>query len=142
MSEIPLHTFGRSRKSRAGYTPLHNGDEDHSSANRGTNSTSSSKSNLRTMHSAVRAAVTSSGTIRKGKQRERYADDPEEEETLLGSAARSDSGFRDDEPEEERRESPQQSTSAKGRASDKSRTIPFRPPDKLAGKYPPNVVRN
>lgn len=106
MSEIPLHTFGRSRKSRAGYTPLHNGDEDHSNANRGTNSTSSSKSNLRTMHAAVRAAVTSSGTLRKGKQRERYADDPEEEETLLGSAARSDSGFRDDEPEEGRREPP------------------------------------
>ncbi|PIL25785.1 transporter [Ganoderma sinense ZZ0214-1] len=145
MSEIPLHTFGRSRKARAGYTPLHNGepgDEDHSNANRGTSTTGSTKSNLRTMHAAVRAAVTSSGNVRKGKQRERYADDPEEEETLLGSAARSDSGFRDDEPEVERRESSQQSTSRKGRSGDKSRTIPFRPPDKLASKYPPNVVRN
>ena len=32
MSEIPLHTFGRNRKSRSGYTPLQNGepgDDDH-----------------------------------------------------------------------------------------------------------------
>ncbi len=110
MSEIPLHTFGRSRKSRAGYTPLHNGEpgeEDQGTSNRGNNSDGSSKSNLRTMHAAVRAAVTSSTSLRKGKQRERYADDPGEEETLLGSAALSDSGFRDDGPEEERRESSQ-----------------------------------
>ena len=32
--------------------------------------------------------------------------------------------------------------SRKGRSNDKSRTIPFRPPDKLQSKYPPNVVRN
>ncbi|KAI1787404.1 aminophospholipid-transporting P-type ATPase [Ganoderma leucocontextum] len=138
MSEIPLHTFGRSRKSRAGYTPLHNGepgDEDHS------NAIGSSNSSRPTMHATVRAAVTSSGAMRKGKQRERYADDPEEEETLLGSAARADAGFRDDEPEDGRRQSPQSPT-RKSRSSDKSRTIPFRPPEKLAGKYPPNVVRN
>ena len=107
MSEIPLHTFGRSRKSRAGYTPLRSGepsDEDHNNASRGSNGTGSGKSNIRTMHAAVRGVVASSSTLRKGKQRERYEDDPEEEETLLGSAARSDGGFRDDEPEEGRRE--------------------------------------
>ena len=32
--------------------------------------------------------------------------------------------------------------SRKGRSQDKSRTIPFRPPEKLQSKYPPNVVRN
>ena len=32
--------------------------------------------------------------------------------------------------------------SRKGRSADKSRTIPFRPPEKLQSKYPPNVVRN
>ena len=32
--------------------------------------------------------------------------------------------------------------SRKGRSSDKSRTIPFRPPEKFQSKFPPNVVRN
>ncbi|KAI0651082.1 aminophospholipid-transporting P-type ATPase [Trametes meyenii] len=126
MSDIPLHAFGRSKKARAGYTPLHNGepsDEENTS---------------------MRAAVASAAMNRKGKRRERYADDPEEEATLLGDSSREESAFRDDEREETRRETSSQRSilPRKGTSSDKSRTIPFRPPEKLQGKYPPNLVRN
>ena len=108
MSEIPLHTFGRTRKSRAGYTPLHNGDPGDDVHGNGTNGLASSNNDGRNMQSAVRAAVTTSGSVsRKGKRRERYADDPEEEETLLGDASHEDSEFRDDEREEQRREASQ-----------------------------------
>ncbi|KAI0354190.1 protein transporter [Trametes cingulata] len=130
MSEIPLHTFGRSRKSRAGYTQLHNGEPgDEEDGN---------------MRAGVRAAATSASVSRKGKRRERYADDPEEEATLLGDASHEEGAFRHDEPQEPRRESSSQRSilSRKGKSSDKSRTIPFRPPEKLQSKYPPNVVRN
>ncbi|TBU21618.1 aminophospholipid-transporting P-type ATPase [Dichomitus squalens] len=144
MSEIPLHTFGRTRKSRAGYTPLHNGEPSDEVHGNGTNGLGPDNSNGRTMHEVVRAAVASSGSVnRKGQRRERYADDPEEEETLLGDASHEDGGFRNDEPEEQIRETSQRSTSSRrGKSSDKSRIIPFRPPEKLQGKYPPNVVRN
>ncbi|KAI0369507.1 protein transporter [Pilatotrama ljubarskyi] len=130
MSEIPLHTFGRSRKSRAGYTQLHNGEPgDEEDGN---------------MRAGVRAAASSASVNRKGKRRERYADDPEEEATLLGDASHEEGAFRNDEPEEPRRDSSSQRSilSRKGKSSDKSRTIPFRPPEKLQSKYPPNVVRN
>ena len=113
MSEIPLHTFGRSRKSRAGYTPLHNGDPGDDVHGNGTNGLASSNNNGRNMQAAVRAAVTTSGSVsRKGKRRERYADDPEEEETLLGDASHEDGEFRDDEREEQRREASQVCTVA------------------------------
>ncbi|KAI0744486.1 aminophospholipid-transporting P-type ATPase [Earliella scabrosa] len=136
MSEIPLHTFGRNRKSRAGYTPLQNGepgDDDHDQV-----------SSNRTMRAGIRAAATSSSVNRKGKRRERYADDPDEEATLLGDAAHEEGEFRDDEPQEPPRDSSSERSilSRKGRSADKSRTIPFRPPEKLQSKYPPNVVRN
>ncbi|KAI0742965.1 protein transporter [Daedaleopsis nitida] len=138
MSEIPLNTFGRSRKSKAGYTPLHNGepgdrDHDHDHGN---------GSNMRV---GIRAAAASSSSVnRKGKRRERYADEPDEEETLLGDASQDDGGFRYDEQGDQRRESSSQRSilSRKSRSSDKSRTIPFRPPEKLQSKYPPNTVRN
>ncbi|KAI8996275.1 protein transporter [Trametes punicea] len=130
MSEIPLHTFGRTRKSRAGYTPLHNGEpEDEQNGN---------------MRAGVRAVAAATSANRKGKRMERYADDPEEEATLLGDASQEEGAFRDDEQQETRREPSSQRNilSRKGRSSDKSRTIPFRPPEKLQSKFPPNVVRN
>ncbi len=97
MSEIPLHTFGRSRKARAGYTPLHNGepgDEDYEN----------SSSNMR---ASLGAAAAGASNNRKGKRRERYADDPDEEVTLLGDASREDGGYLDGEPEERREPSAQ-----------------------------------
>ncbi|KAI0758873.1 aminophospholipid-transporting P-type ATPase [Fomes fomentarius] len=133
MSEIPLHTFGRSRKARAGYTPLHNGepgDEDY-------------EDNSSNMRASLGAAAAGASNTRKGKRRERYADDPDEEVTLLGDASREDGGYLDGGPEERREPSAQRSIlSRKGRSTDKSRTIPFRPPEKLQSRYPPNVVRN
>ena len=101
MSEIPLHTFGRNRKSRAGYTPLQNGepgDDDH-------NDDHDQVSSNRTMRAGIRAAATSSSVNRKGKRRERYADDPDEEATLLGDAVHEEGEFRDDEPQEPPRDS-------------------------------------
>ena len=91
MSEIPLHAFGRSRKARAGYTPLQSGepgDED------GDVHDSGERPDMRT---AVRVAASSSSINRKGKRRERYADNPEEEETLLGGAVHGDADFPEDE---------------------------------------------
>lgn len=139
MSEIPLNTFGRSRKSRrAGYTPLHSGEPEDDE-----------------MRAGVRAAASSASVNRKGKrrERERYADDPEEETTLLGDASHEDEegAFRDDEHEEPRRapssqvciyaipahtgrtrnRSQRSILSRKSKSSDKSRTVPFRPPEKL-----------
>ncbi|KAL1943316.1 hypothetical protein VTO73DRAFT_4391 [Trametes versicolor] len=132
MSEIPLNTFGRSRKSRrAGYTPLHSGEPEDDE-----------------MRTGVRAAASSASVNRKGKrrERERYADDPEEETTLLGDASHEDEegAFRDDEHEEPRRASSSQRSilSRKSKSSDKSRTVPFRPPEKLQSKFPPNMIRN
>ncbi|CDO76004.1 hypothetical protein BN946_scf184780.g11 [Trametes cinnabarina] len=131
MSEIPLHTFGRSRKSRAGYTPLHNGEpgDEEDSGN---------------MRAGVRAAAASSSVNRKGKRRERYADEPEEEATLLGDASHEEGEFREDEPQSTRREpsTSRSILSRKGKSNDKSRIVPFRPPEKLQSKFPPNVVRN
>ncbi|KAI9058692.1 aminophospholipid-transporting P-type ATPase [Trametes sanguinea] len=131
MSEIPLHTFGRSRKSRAGYTPLHNGEP-------------GDEEDGDNMRAGVRAAVASSSVNRKGKRRERYADEPEEEATLLGDASHEDGEFREDEPQTTRRapSSTRSILSRKGKSNDKSRTVPFRPPEKLQSKFPPNVVRN
>ncbi|KIM23917.1 hypothetical protein M408DRAFT_332096 [Serendipita vermifera MAFF 305830] len=83
----------------------------------------------------------------KGKGRAKYIDEPEDEVDLL----RGDE-FAEDEDHAEAGQSShemavkappppktrQQSMSSK----DKSRTIPFRPPEKLQNKFPANVVRN
>ncbi|TRM63107.1 hypothetical protein BD626DRAFT_402886 [Schizophyllum amplum] len=70
-------------------------------------------------------------------KRNRYADDPEEEAGLLGP---------DDYQEEHdaRRDlaSDEASVNEQSTTKDKSRTIPFRPPDKLQSRFPPNIVRN
>ena len=52
------------------------------------------------MRAGVRAAASAS-INRKGKQRERYADDPEEEATLLGDASHEDGEYEHDEQEQE-----------------------------------------
>jgi phospholipid-translocating ATPase len=128
MSDIPLRSL---RKSRAGYTPL-NGDAE--------------------MHVSVIASAAASrrNARSQGKRRERYAGEDEEEgAALLGG------GEHDGEYDDGFRERPEASSSSpalsKGRPSslvpkrsskDKSRTVPFRPPDKLQSRFPPNTVRN
>ncbi|EGN94742.1 hypothetical protein SERLA73DRAFT_114202 [Serpula lacrymans var. lacrymans S7.3] len=95
------------------------------------------------MRSTVKAAIAAStrnvrGVNGKGKQRERYADDPEEEATLLGNVDRN--GHSEDEDEDieiKVRKRPETLS-----RNDKSRIIPFRPPDKLQSRFPPNTVRN
>ena len=91
MSEIPLHSLRQSRHARAGYTPLHNGDPgDNDDRDNG------HQRETPAMRAAVRAAAASSSVNRKGKRRERYAVDAEEEETLLGGAVHEDGDFQDD----------------------------------------------
>ena len=78
MSEYPLRTLGRSRKSknnRAGYTALN--DED-----------SPVEIEEGNMPLNVRAPAG-----KKGKRRERYEDSPEEEDTLLGEEHQDVGGF-------------------------------------------------
>ncbi len=74
MSDIPLRSFGRTSKSRTGYSAL--SGEVQSESGQGS----------MTMNSRVAAA--SARTTRQGKRRERYEDDPEEEATLLGEELR------------------------------------------------------
>ena len=127
MSDIPLRSL---RKSRAGYTPFNSDAEMHVSV-------------------IASAAASRRSARSQGKRRERYADGDEEEgAALLGG------GEHDGEYDDGFREQPEASSSSpalsKGRPSlvpkrsskDKSRTVPFRPPDKLQSRFPPNTVRN
>ncbi|CCM06450.1 uncharacterized protein FIBRA_08714 [Fibroporia radiculosa] len=140
MSEIPLHSFGRARKSRAGYAPLPNGE-------------SSGRSDLDSdsMPLTTRVAAATSAR-RKGKRRERYdSENPEEEETLLGHDPQEGDGtYPEDETEASVTHQPDTPSQVRVppvireemSANDKSRTVPFRPPDKPRSKFPPNIVRN
>lgn len=69
MSEIPLHTFGRHRRPRTGYTALEGEDLPESSQN------------TRSMPMSVGIAAASAS---QGRRTERYSGDDEEEATLLG----------------------------------------------------------
>ncbi|KAH7927189.1 phospholipid-translocating P-type ATPase [Leucogyrophana mollusca] len=145
MSDIPLHSIGRISKSRTGYVPINDGDD------------GPDVDNSTGMHSSGKVAAAAASTRRngvstkgKGKQRERYTDDSDEEATLLGH--REPDGLSDREDEEDVRgpvqrpvaPSRRSSTLSRTRSShqDKSRTIPFRPGEKLQTRFPPNIVRN
>ncbi|KAF9529869.1 aminophospholipid-transporting P-type ATPase [Crepidotus variabilis] len=73
---------------------------------------------------------------------ERYKDDSEEELGLLEEGEGGDEDFeqRRDVGEEDVEEPPK--TPGFNHPKDKSRTIPFNPPDKLQSRYPANIVRN
>ncbi|KAH9932838.1 aminophospholipid-transporting P-type ATPase [Amylocystis lapponica] len=152
MSEIPLRTLGRARKSRAGYAPLQNGDtaeeREHGSALGSERGSEQDNENM-PMAARIASAAASARSNRKGKRRERYADNPEEEATLLGDESQDEEedveATRRPESRRLRRIEPSSQRSSvvrKGKSNDKSRTIPFRPPDKIRNKYPPNIVRN
>lgn len=107
----------------------------------------------------------------QGRRRERYTDDPEEETGLLGAAssyAEEDELLDEERERAEQTQRPQSPRSVslvlishsvstdqaptqrlppilrsrRSAPKDRSRTIPFRPPDKLISKYPPNIVKN
>ncbi|KII90096.1 hypothetical protein PLICRDRAFT_53206 [Plicaturopsis crispa FD-325 SS-3] len=138
MSDIPLHSISigrKARKSRAGYAALNNEDEPGNGDSE--------------MPSSVRAAASASAR-RKGKRKDtgRYVDDPEEEATLLGSSGHGDDSYDDDDAQDEpavetaSKRSSSILSKTRSSAKDKSRTIPFRPPDKFQSRFPPNIVRN
>ncbi|KAI6009970.1 hypothetical protein EDC04DRAFT_2771575 [Pisolithus marmoratus] len=112
----------------------------------------------RGMHSNVlrAAAVRSAGKSLikgrdkgKGKMREQYLDESDEEATLLGNVERHGEGDTNREDVEESMQverlqvSRRSSTLSKSRnRQDKSRTIPFRPGDRFQSHFPPNMVCN
>ena len=137
MSDIPLRSLRNSR--RAGYTPL-NGDPQTDNSQ---------------MPAHVQVAATAyRSSTRIGKRRERYTDEEQDEEgaALLGGGEQ-DGGFDDEFQDGGKSGTRPKTPISQGRSSsilsrrgapskDKSRTIPFRPPDKLQARFPPNIVRN
>ncbi|KAA1475730.1 phospholipid-translocating P-type ATPase [Dentipellis sp. KUC8613] len=136
MSDIRLHKLGQLRNARAGYARINDSEQDDG----GTSTPMPPVAN-------VAASVSSRKNYRKGKRRETYDVEPDEEATLLGGGEQ-DGEYPIPEQERERREpstaSERSSILRKGGRSskDKSRTVPFRPPDKLRSRFPPNIVRN
>lgn len=135
MSDIPLHSL-QAGKSRAGYTPL-NDDSNHSDMP------------VNVIVSAAASRRNNMTAKSKGKRRERYVDEEDEEGAALLGSGEQDGDYEDRFRQEQGRSSSPvlsrrpSSLSSKGRpAKDKSRTIPFRPPDKLQSRFPPNIVRN
>ncbi|KAG8215174.1 hypothetical protein J3R82DRAFT_8689 [Butyriboletus roseoflavus] len=159
-SDIPLHTISPSSRSRAAYTPLV--DRHNSISQRDDRTPERTNMHTGALRSGAAARTTTrgfgSGRLKgKGKQREQYADESDEEATLLGHAERSADGDPDGEDDgdiggegqsstrlrrlEGSQISKRSSTLSRGR-QDESRTIPFRPPEKLQSCFPPNIVRN
>ncbi|KAI6103016.1 hypothetical protein F5141DRAFT_1134500 [Pisolithus sp. B1] len=129
-----------------------------SSSNRGHHQDTHPEPTERRMHSNVlrAAAARSAGKSLvkgrnkgKGKMREQYPDESDEEATLLGNVERHGEGDMDREDVEESTQmrrlqvSRHSATLSKSRSrQDKSRTIPFRPGDRFQTHFPPNMVRN
>ncbi|KAF8636096.1 hypothetical protein AX17_003801 [Amanita inopinata Kibby_2008] len=139
MSDIPLHSIRRN-KSRAGYAQLTNNDEIPS-----TSSFSDMPSVGRVVAAATRTTLRRNVDNAKGKNKDRYTDDPEEEAMLLGDSCdedRFDEGGGVRMPITATSHSRPALVKSRSSGKDKSRAIPFRPPDKLQSRYPPNIVRN
>ncbi|KAG7443228.1 phospholipid-translocating P-type ATPase [Guyanagaster necrorhizus] len=137
MTDIPLRSL-RKHNNRAGYTQLNDTDIDSGPGS------ADSPDNRTTMPSPI-AAVTSTITAVKKSRKDRYAGNPEEETSLLGGEMYDEEeGYVEETPFREVRKPRSASILSKGKSSqkDESRTIPFRPPDKLQSRYPPNIVRN
>ncbi|KAJ7583625.1 hypothetical protein C8J56DRAFT_214008 [Mycena floridula] len=134
MSDIPLRSIRRN-KARSGYQQLFESDT--------VNTPTSSAS---TMPAPVAAAAASRNIFGKGRRRDRYVDDPEEEAELLGG---DEEELGEQEAQLPRRQHSPPSRipltllkSRKHALKDKSRTVPFRPPDKFRSRFPPNIVKN
>ena len=86
MSDIPLRTFGRSRNSRSGYTPLNTEQDEHEASGNGS-ATGSNHQTMPLQTTATKVAVSGARQNHqrwKGKKKQTYQDDPEEHEGLLG----------------------------------------------------------
>ncbi|KIM57827.1 hypothetical protein SCLCIDRAFT_129566 [Scleroderma citrinum Foug A] len=102
------------------------------------------------MHTSVVRSVAVRSTNRnliigkskgKGKMREQYADESDEEATLLGHVERHGDGDVDAEDLEQATQLRHLEGSRLSRVH-KSRAVPFRPGDKFQSRFPPNMVRN
>jgi phospholipid-translocating ATPase len=132
MSDIPLRPI---RRNRPQYSRI-NDDEDPPPI-------SLTSPAMRSSVAAVASTSRNNHKRPKGKERERYVDDPRDSEGARLLAGHYDQGEEGEEAAEEEEE-PQQIpvTPHKEVRKDKSRTIPFNPPEKLQSRYPPNIVRN
>ena len=83
MSDIPLRTFGRSSRNRSGYTPLRTEHDDYD-ASRNENGSGNSQHNMPAQTTITNAAASAASHRWKGKKKQTYQDDPEEQEGLLG----------------------------------------------------------
>ncbi|KAF5376750.1 hypothetical protein D9615_007897 [Tricholomella constricta] len=134
MSDIPLHSIIRN-KARANYIPISDSD-------------ASSSSDLQAMalHSNVTIAASASSSRRTGKRtrRDKYVDDPEERAGLLrrGEYGGEEFELEDEEGAAPRLPLPMLLKPPHAAVKDKSRTIPFKPPDKFQSRFPANIVRN
>ncbi|TFK29197.1 protein transporter [Coprinopsis marcescibilis] len=129
MSDIPLRKL---KRNRGDYTPL----EDSQIALHSPDMTRTT-----TMIASTRNR--NFGMSRLGQQR--YIDDPEEEAGLLNSPYDGEEDSDDNRQPRQRSPSPKPATphpKSSGGSKDKSRTIPFTPPDKVQSRYPANIVRN
>ncbi|KAL1720186.1 hypothetical protein EV715DRAFT_250515 [Schizophyllum commune] len=141
MADIPLNSLRTNKSSRAGYNRLGDGTEEDSGTTQTHTRQSASTKQMR--RSALTAANASrrNGKLRKG----RYADDPEEEAGLLGAEDYQEEHdergelIADDASVNTQTKVPLLKTSS---VKDKSRTVPFRPPEKFQAKFSPNIVRN
>ncbi|KAG5645131.1 hypothetical protein DXG03_006848 [Asterophora parasitica] len=101
------------------------------------------------LHSNVTiVASTSTSSRRNGKRprKDKYVDDPEERAGLLRSRERENGGeefeLDDDEAATPRLPTPMLLKQPPATVKDRSRTVPFRPPDKVQSRFPANIVRN
>ena len=78
MSDIPLRTFGRSRNTRSGYAPL-NTEQDEYDIDGNNHQTMP----LQTVTKAAVSAAKQNHHRWKGKKKQSFQDDPEEQEGLL-----------------------------------------------------------
>ncbi|TFK36105.1 hypothetical protein BDQ12DRAFT_258929 [Crucibulum laeve] len=137
MSDIPLRSLRRNN--HRGYAPLPD-DRNDRQDDRGIALSPGDSPSMPAIAAKIAAA-----NSRRNRRKDRYVDDPEEQAGLLGGQYEIGDDSEDEEPP--RSQSPTTPSSAPLKSAginpkDKSRSIPFRPSEKLQSRYPPNIVRN
>ncbi|PAV15674.1 aminophospholipid-transporting P-type ATPase [Pyrrhoderma noxium] len=162
MPDIPLKALGRTKRTREGYTQLDSEEADNNKGRRKRtdNGQEEGDEEVDEDEMTVQAATASAAAatrMYKNKKSSRftsygnYKDSPDEEEGLLGGQDTEDGyeerGLRSRAGTSSMRSRSTDSKSSGGLLSgsspkDRSRTIPFRPPEKFQNKFPANIVRN